>query len=136
MTALNEYQLAALRTASIDNERPLDALGLARDALGLTGEAGECADLVKKHVGHGHALDKEKAAKELGDTLWYVAVIAARLGYTLETVAQMNVDKLRKRYPEGFSSAASIARVDVAPAETADSVDSKPPSYFFGGDAP
>lgn len=99
---LNEYQRAALRTATVNEANRLDALGLARDALGVAGEAGEVADLVKKHVGHGHALDADKVKKELGDVLWYVAVLAHRAGFTLETVAEANVAKLRARYPDGF----------------------------------
>jgi NTP pyrophosphatase (non-canonical NTP hydrolase) len=71
-------------------------------ALGLAGESGEYADLIKKHLFHSHALDREKARKELSDVLWYVAVAAHQLGFTLSSVAQANVDKLRARYPDGF----------------------------------
>lgn len=71
--------------------------------LGLTGEAGEFADLMKKHHGHGHDLDRPKAAKELGDVLWYLAVLADSLGYSLDTIAQMNVEKLKARYKKGFT---------------------------------
>jgi NTP pyrophosphatase (non-canonical NTP hydrolase) len=99
---LNQYQEAALRTATVDSVDKLNSLGLARDALGVAGEAGEVADLVKKFVGHGHAIDGAKVQKELGDVLWYVAVLAERFGYTLEDVAKANVEKLRKRYPAGF----------------------------------
>lgn len=70
------------------------------------------ADIIKKHIGHGHPLDTEKVHKELGDVLWYVAVLARRIGSTLEDVAASNVEKLRKRYPEGFSSERSINRKD------------------------
>lgn len=107
---LEQYQQAALRTANIDPKEPLNSLGLARDCLGLTGEAGEVADLVKKHIGHGHALEVGKVQKELGDVLWYVAVVAARLDISLEDVAKANVEKLRKRYPEGFSEERSRNR--------------------------
>lgn len=111
---LNEYQKEVLRTASA-NKGP--AMEMAVSSLGLTGEAGEFADLIKKHVGHGHVLDTAKAAKELGDVLWYVARLAEMIGYDLDTVAQMNVDKLRKRYPNGFSTEASLKRVDVETVE-------------------
>ena len=89
---------------------------LMRAALGLCGEAGEFADLVKKAMFHGpgHDLDVDKAAKELGDILWYIADAAAALGVSLEKVAEMNRDKLRKRYPSGFRANASIARADEA----------------------
>jgi NTP pyrophosphatase (non-canonical NTP hydrolase) len=99
---LNEYQHAALRTATVDPVAKLDSLGLARDGLGIGGEAGEVQDIIKKHIGHGHTLDAGKVGKELGDVLWYVAVLAERIGWTLEDVAKANVEKLRARYPEGF----------------------------------
>ncbi|AAK94361.1 MazG-like pyrophosphatase [Myxococcus phage Mx8] len=109
-----QYQQAALRTANIGGpSEPFNHLKLESDCLGLTGEAGEVADHVKKFVGHGHDLDVEKVKKELGDVLWYVAVIAARLDLDLGDVAAANVEKLRKRYPDGFSTEASKARVDV-----------------------
>lgn len=106
---LKQYQTDALRTTSGGAEGPL---ALATFALGVAGEAGEVADLIKKHVGHGHPLDRAKVVKELGDVLWYVAVLAHQVDATLEEVAGANVAKLRARYPEGFSTAASLARVD------------------------
>lgn len=99
---LDKYQQHALRTARVNEDDKLNALDFARDALGVAGEAGEVADIVKKVVGHGHALDADKVNKELGDVLWYVAVLAHRVGFTLEEVAKANVEKLRARYPEGF----------------------------------
>ena len=81
--------------------------------LGIAGEAGEVADLLKKHLGHGHELDREKLKKELGDVLWYVTRIAQHFGMGLEDVARANVAKLRQRYPSGFSTEASKSRVDV-----------------------
>lgn len=96
---INEYQMEALRTASgMNQELPMFVNGV----LGLCGESGECADLVKKHIFQGHELDAEHLAKELGDVAWYLAVTAYSIGYDLETVMQMNVDKLRSRYPDGF----------------------------------
>ena len=104
----NEYQVAALRTASGANEAlPLELNGV----MGLAGEAGECVDLMKKHLFQGHALDKEHLAKELGDVAWYLAVTAAAIGYDLETIFQLNIDKLRKRYPDGFDADRSQHRV-------------------------
>lgn len=99
----NEYQNEAMRTAP----RPLS---LTNGVLGLCGEAGECADIVKKAIFHGHKLDKEHLAKELGDVAWYLAVTAYAIGYDLETVLRMNVDKLRKRYPDGFDAERSQNR--------------------------
>lgn len=106
---INDYQKAALRTAStMQHKDTTDKL--INGALGLTGESGEVADMLKKHCYQGHALDTEHVAKELGDIAWYIAFTAEALGYDLETILQMNVDKLRKRYPEGFSEDRSIHR--------------------------
>lgn len=102
---LNEYQQRAQRTARKDHP-----MRLAVAALGLVGEAGECSELVKKHVGHGHGLDSVKLCAELGDVLWYVAELASAAGLTLDEVAEANINKLRERYPEGFSEARSINR--------------------------
>lgn len=101
-----DYQIEALRTASFDSEYPLWLNG----ALGLCGESGEVADIVKKHLFQGHPLDIDHMAKELGDISWYLAVTAYAIGYDLEQVIHMNVDKLRKRYPNGFDPERSLHR--------------------------
>jgi NTP pyrophosphatase (non-canonical NTP hydrolase) len=105
----NEYQQLAMRTANPivigDYEKTL-----LNAVLGLCGEAGECADTVKKVVFHGHDLDKSALTKELGDILWYVALAATALDTPLEEIMQGNIDKLRRRYPEGFSTEASKNR--------------------------
>jgi len=104
---INEYQVEALRTASgMNKELPMSLNGV----MGLAGESGECVDMMKKHLFQGHPLDKEHMAKELGDVAWYLAVTAHAIGYDLETVLQMNVDKLRKRYPNGFEAEKSLHR--------------------------
>lgn len=105
---INDYQEASLRTAN--KGKLSDKELLANGVLGLSGESGECADIVKKHLFQGHELDAEKLANELGDVAWYLAVTARAIGLDLETVLQMNVDKLRKRYPDGFSADRSIHR--------------------------
>ena len=104
---INEYQMEALRTASgMNKELPMWVNG----ALGLCGESGEVADIVKKHLFHGHPLDTAHLVKELGDVAWYLAVTAYELGYDLESILQMNVDKLRQRYPDGFDPNRSMHR--------------------------
>ena len=104
---INEYQKEALRTASgTSQEYPRLLNGL----IGLNREAGECIDILKKHLFQGHDLDKDHIAKELGDVAWYLAVSADAIGYDLETVLQMNVDKLRARYPNGFDAEHSLHR--------------------------
>jgi len=104
-----EYQEAAKKTynANLSQE---DATNMA--ALGLCGEAGEFAELWKKTRYHGHTFDKLEAVKELGDVLWYLASAASAFGLSLSDIAQANIDKLHKRYPDGFSSKASINRTE------------------------
>lgn len=106
------YQELALRTASaeslVDSAATLNAA-----ALGLNGEAGEIADHVKKVMFHGHPLDdatRDKIAREIGDILWYCAMGARGIGMGLAEIARMNVEKLKKRYPDGFSSEQSLNR--------------------------
>ena len=104
---INEYQKLALRTLNPElNERDV----LINGVMGLCGESGEAIDIVKKHLAQGHPLDREKLAKELGDIAWYLAETAFAIGYPLEEILQMNIDKLKARYPEGFSSENSINR--------------------------
>ena len=105
---INEYQAAALRTAQTDKLTARELL--LNSALGLCGESGEVADIVKKFRFQGHDLDFEHIAKELGDISWYLAVGAYAIGYDLETILQMNVDKLKARYPDGFSTDRSLHR--------------------------
>lgn len=108
----DEYQSLALRTASGVSVASESAM-LNAAALGLNGEAGEIADHVKKVMFHGHPLDddtRDKIAKEIGDILWYCALAAKGIGLGLGEIASMNVEKLRRRYPEGFSSERSMDR--------------------------
>ena len=111
ITTLNEYQSEVLRT--LHNPAMKDAdprLFIACMTLGLTGEAGEVADLVKKEFWHLHPQDKAKMIKELGDVLWYVTALAELHGETLESVANANAAKLRARYEKGFTPAESLTR--------------------------
>jgi NTP pyrophosphatase (non-canonical NTP hydrolase) len=116
----NEYQKLAARTlidrpGFLISDRDMMAVW---NALGLAGEAGEVADHVKKGVFHQHGIDPEKLRKEIGDTLWYAAALCTTLGFDLSEIMQGNIDKLRLRYPDGYNSADSKARVDVAPENT------------------
>ncbi len=104
---LNEYQALAQRTSN----KALDDKGhLFNGVLGLAGEAGECADLIKKHYFQDGRNFVDDLEDELGDVLWYVAETARALGLTLEEVAVRNVEKLKKRYPEGFEAERSLHR--------------------------
>ncbi len=100
----NEYQKEALRTASGM------CRSLANCAMGLSGEAGECTDIIKKHLFHDHDLDKKHLAKELGDVAWYLAVCADIIGYDLDDIFMLNVYKLKARYPDGFDPEKSLHR--------------------------
>ena len=103
----NEYQKLAMRTLNPDlSEQDV----LVNSVMGLCGESGEAVDLVKKHLFQGHALDKEKFVKELGDIAWYLAEAATAVGVPLGEILEMNIEKLKKRYPEGFDSEKSVNR--------------------------
>ena len=102
-----DYQKLAARTMNMDlthEER------LANAAMGMTGEAGEVCDIIKKHLHQGHELNVAKVLDECGDVMWYIAEMCEACGFTLNQVMEYNVIKLRKRYPEGFSSEASMNR--------------------------
>ncbi len=100
----NEYQHLAMRTATHK------CYDLANAALGLTGEAGEVADIIKKHLYQGHDLYPSEVIEELGDVLWYVALMADYFNVTLGFVMQQNITKLKARYPEGFDPVRSVNR--------------------------
>ena len=104
---INEYQQLAMTTLNPAlNKKDV----LINGVMGLCGESGEVIDLVKKHLAQGHDLDREKLAKELGDVAWYLAEAATALDLDLETILRGNLDKLAKRYPEGFQSQRSVNR--------------------------
>ena len=103
---MNEYQALAQRTSST---RLLSGK-IENGILGLSGESGECADIYKKYMYQGHEFDREGMKAELGDVLWYCAELASGLGATLEEIAEGNIEKLKRRYPDGFDSAKSVNR--------------------------
>ena len=106
---INEYQELAMTTL---NPKFSKKEVLINSVMGLCGESGEAIDIVKKWMAQGHELDKEHLAKELGDIAWYLAEAATVLDLSLEEVLQANIDKLKKRYPEGFDTQKSIARIE------------------------
>lgn len=103
----NEYQKLAMTTL---NPQLGQKDVLINAVMGLCGESGEAIDIVKKHLHQGHELDQEKLIKELGDIAWYLAEAATALDIDLETVLERNIEKLKSRYPEGFSAERSIHR--------------------------
>ena len=106
---INEYQKLAMTTLNPELDKK-DVL--INGVMGLCGESGEVIDIVKKHLAQGHELDKEKIIKELGDVAWYIAEIATVLDVDLEDVLVQNIEKLKKRYPEGFSVENSLNRAE------------------------
>lgn len=86
---------------------------LVMASMGLAGEVGECVDMLKKYIFHGHSLDKGKLALELGDVMWYLSALCNALEISLSDVVAANVEKLRKRYPDGFSADRSKNREEV-----------------------
>lgn len=101
------YQALAQVTANI-TDGPKDKI--LNGCMGMCGEAGECIDALKKHMFQGHELDIEHLIEECGDCLWYIAELATGLGVGLDVVAERNIEKLRKRYPDGFDAEHSIHR--------------------------
>ena len=106
---VNEYQKLAMKTLNPELDKK-DVL--INGVMGLCGESGEVIDIVKKHLAQGHELDKEKMIKELGDVAWYIAETATALDVELEEVFTKNIEKLKKRYPNGFDSEKSIRRTE------------------------
>ena len=106
---INDYQALAMTTLNPALSRKEV---LINSVMGLCGEAGEAIDIVKKWLAQGHELDKEHLAKELGDIAWYLAEAATALDIPLEDILQANLDKLKKRYPEGFETRRSLTRLE------------------------
>lgn len=102
-----EYQKLAMRTLNPKiNKEDI----LVNAILGLCGESGEVADLLKKKMFQGHELDKENLIYELGDIAWYLAEACEALDITLEDIFEKNIEKLKKRFPDGFDEKKSINR--------------------------
>lgn len=92
------------------NQKLSDMEILMDGVSGLSLEANEAMAIVAKHLFQGHELDINHLAVELGDVLWYLALAAKKAGYSLEKIMEMNVQKLQKRYPDGFDTALSTGR--------------------------
>lgn len=117
----NEYQKLAMRTNDGKcTERLVESCGAAfvdvggivNASLGLSGEVGELNDYIKKAIFHGHTVESVKVKKEIGDCCWYLALMCESFGFELEEIMQMNIDKLKARYPEGFSEERSQHRAE------------------------
>ena len=106
---VNEYQKLAMITLNPALDKK-DVL--INGVMGLCGESGEAIDIVKKWLAQGHELDRDKLAKELGDIAWYLAETATALGLDLDDIFAANIEKLKRRYPEGFDAERSIHMTD------------------------
>lgn len=96
---LNEYQKFCKKTAKKFNNKEKEIMTLG---LGISGEAGDVAGCIKKTFSHQD--NQENGIKEnLGDSLWYIAMICNFFNWDLENVMEENIEKLKKRYPKGFS---------------------------------
>ena len=111
----HEYQNQAMRTNDGGADRRLrnilsqnamsgkyDTAGLLNGLLGLSGETGEVSDMVKKWIFHEKPLDEEHFQKEVGDVCWYIALICESMHWDLSEIMEININKLRLRYPDGF----------------------------------
>lgn len=104
---IQEYQMLAQRTS---NKELTKGMRVINGALGLCGESGEVADLIKKAYMQGHVIDRDKILEELGDVCWYIAEMATALDLPMELILDNNITKLRRRYPDGFDPDRSINR--------------------------
>jgi NTP pyrophosphatase (non-canonical NTP hydrolase) len=103
-----EFQENAIKTAKAGDFK----FNLVHAAMGLSGEAGEFTDCVKKYAIYGQSLDSKNAAEELGDLMWFVALACDTLGVSMGQIAAQNIAKLQKRYPEKYSDAHATQRLD------------------------
>lgn len=113
-----EYQILAMRTNDgkcterLCNaiEWPCDLGGVVNASLGLSGEVGELNDYIKKAIFHKHPLDLVAVKKEISDIMWYTALMCESFGFDMGEIAQMNIEKLKARYPDGFDCEKSLHR--------------------------
>ena len=102
------YENDVLRTANLEGRSKIDIL--QEGLMGLSGEAGEALDILKKHLWQNHELDEEHLATELGDVAWYLVLAGHAIGYSFENILMRNIIKRSVRYPDKFDSERSINR--------------------------
>lgn len=105
----DEYVEQAMRTLRSDPDHHFQ---LNHALHGLASEVGEIADAIKKHIVYGQPLDVDNLEEEVGDLLWYIALLCYSNAFSLETVMIRNIVKLAKRYPDKFTPEAAVARAD------------------------
>ena len=106
---IQEFQRLSIRTL---NNSLSEKEQLANMVIGASCEFSEAGDSLKKYLFQGHELDKEHIAEELGDTMFYICNLSTLLDINMEEVLEKNIEKLNKRYKNGFSYKASIDRID------------------------
>lgn len=105
-----DYVVEATRTESNNFMEILDRMSehqiirLTHAGMGMTTEAGEFIDVLKKYAFYGKPIDKANLVEELGDLMWYIGIACSVLGVSVEKVMELNIGKLRKRYPEKFTN--------------------------------
>lgn len=104
-------ELAESLVGNCSNDIPRK-LRLIHMALGIGGESGELIDIIKNHFMYDKPLDVDHLKRESGDILWYMSNLLHEIGSSFEEVMQMNVDKLAKRYPNGFTKQDAVERKD------------------------
>lgn len=118
MITMSEYRELSERTApqsdmmSAQSRRAsdLNTLEILHGAIGLATESGEVLDMMKKHIYYGKPMDYTNLAEEVGDVMWYCALLLRSMGMSFEQVAQMNINKLEKRFPEKFTEEQALQR--------------------------
>lgn len=117
MMTPNEYQEAASRTCLPDYEnfrKPMlpNYQHVLHAHMGISSEAGEVGDCVKKHFIYNQPLDIVNLLEECGDLLWYISLMVSACGSTMEQVMKANIEKLKVRYPERFTEELASKRLD------------------------
>lgn len=104
-----DYQENALKTEANDFDvigprlNHTKSIRLLHAGMGMTTEAGEFIDQLKKHLFYGKTLDEVNLGEEIGDLLWYIAIAADELNMDISQIMQTNIDKLKARFPDKFT---------------------------------
>ena len=104
---IREFQRVSTRTLNKELSKEQQVSNMI---FGSNGELGEVTNILKKHLYQGHRIDKQHLAEEIGDTLFYIVNLCTIYNLDVEDILQANVDKLKKRFPNGFESNRSINR--------------------------
>ena len=107
---IDHYQQSALRTAPAPGARVNTDADLLHGAIGVATESGELLDAIKKHIFYGKALDVVNLREEIGDVMWYLAILCRATGTNMSDVASVNIEKLRLRYPDKFDAKQALNR--------------------------